>query len=54
MQTSLGRVLFDYYGALGQIHTGYGLMFVFCALAYLIAWGIMKILVPVYKPIHDL
>jgi ACS family hexuronate transporter-like MFS transporter len=30
------------------------IMFAFCALAYLIAWGVMKALVPKYKPIVDL
>jgi ACS family hexuronate transporter-like MFS transporter len=44
--TKIGGALFDYYGALGHIQTGYMIMFAFCALAYLIAWVIMKILVP--------
>lgn len=44
--TKAGGMLFDHYGALGQIQTGYMIMFTFCALAYLIAWAIMKILVP--------
>ncbi len=30
---------------------GYFIMFCFCGLAYIIAWGIMKLLVPHYKPI---
>ena len=30
---------------------GYFIMFFFCGLAYIIAWGIMKLLVPHYKPI---
>ena len=29
-------------------------MFIVCALSYLIAWGIMKALVPRHKPITDL
>ncbi len=29
-------------------------MFIICALSYLIAWGIMKALVPRHKPITDL
>lgn len=33
---------------------GYAIAFIFCALAYLIAWGVMKTLVPRYKPITDL
>ncbi|QJE01922.1 MFS transporter [Massilia forsythiae] len=44
--TKLGGLLFDYYGALGQIQTGYMIMFTFCATAYLVAWCVMKLLVP--------
>ena len=44
--TKAGGMLFDYYGAQGQIQTGYMIMFAFCALAYLLAWAIMKALVP--------
>jgi ACS family hexuronate transporter-like MFS transporter len=43
--------LFDYYGASGHIESGYAIMFVFCAIAYLLAWCIMKLLVPRFKPI---
>jgi ACS family hexuronate transporter-like MFS transporter len=32
----------------------YLIMFTICALSYLIAWSIMKILVPRHKPITDL
>jgi ACS family hexuronate transporter-like MFS transporter len=32
----------------------YSIMFVFCALSYLVAWGVMKALVPKYRPIIDL
>jgi MFS transporter, ACS family, hexuronate transporter len=52
--TKIGGALFDHYKALGHIETGYTIMFTFCALAYLIAWSIMKSLVPKYKPITDL
>jgi len=31
----------------------YAIMFTFCAVAYLLAWTIMKTLVPKYKPITD-
>lgn len=44
--TKVGGMLFDHYGALGQIQTGYMIMFAYCALAYLVAWALMKILVP--------
>ena len=46
--------LFDYYENLGHIETGYAIMFAFCGLAYLLAWVLMKALVPKYKVITDL
>ncbi len=52
--TKAGGALFDHYKALGHIETGYTIMFIFCAIAYLLAWSIMKLLVPKYKPITDL
>ena len=52
--TKAGGSLFDYYKKLGHIETGYTIMFAFCALAYLIAWAVMKWLVPKYKAITDL
>lgn len=52
--TKLGGALFDHYKALGHIQTGYTIMFAICAVAYLIAWFVMKTLVPKYKPITDL
>lgn len=30
---------------------GYAIVFIFCAIAYLLAWIVMKVLVPKYKPI---
>ena len=52
--SKVGGWLFDYYGSLGHIETGYTIMFAFCATAYVVAWVIMKILVPKFKPITDL
>jgi len=49
-----GGALFDHYQALGHIQTGYTIMFAVCAVAYIIAWLVMKALVPKYKPITDL
>jgi ACS family hexuronate transporter-like MFS transporter len=43
--------LFDYYQGLGHIETGYTIVFSFCAVAYLLAWCIMKSLVPKFKQI---
>ena len=51
--TKSGGALFDYYKAAGHIETGYTIMFSFCAIAYLIAWVVMKSLVPKYKLITD-
>jgi ACS family hexuronate transporter-like MFS transporter len=42
----LAGELFNHYKALGHVQTGYGIMFVFCGLAYLVAWSIMRTLVP--------
>src|SRR5690606_12057105 len=49
--TKVAGALFDHYKALGHIETGYTIMFAFCAVAYLVAWVVMKALVPKYKPI---
>lgn len=49
--TKLGGALFDHYKALGHIETGYTIMFTICALAYLVAWIIMKLMVPKYKAV---
>ncbi|MFO7657332.1 MAG: MFS transporter, partial [Bacteroidales bacterium] len=52
--TKVGGYLFDHYELLGHKQTGYTIMFIFCALAYLVAWVIMKMLVPKFKPITDI
>ncbi|RNI28471.1 MFS transporter [Rufibacter immobilis] len=49
--TKAGGYLFDHYEKLGQIETGYTIMFAFCAVAYLAAWAVMKTLVPKMKPV---
>ena len=49
--SKIGGALFDHYKKLGHIETGYTIMFSFCAIAYLLAWIIMKSLVPKYKPV---
>ncbi|MBK5271290.1 MAG: MFS transporter, partial [Bacteroidia bacterium] len=54
VMSKLGGALFDHFKALGHIETGYTIMFAICAVAYLIAWVVMKSLVPKYKPIIDL
>jgi ACS family hexuronate transporter-like MFS transporter len=52
--SKLGGALFDHYKALGHTQTGYTIMFAICAVAYLLAWLVMKALVPKYKPITNL
>ncbi|MQA21301.1 MFS transporter [Rugamonas rivuli] len=52
--TKLGGWVFDHYKALNDIRTGYMIMFGICALAYLVAWCVMKTLVPRHKEITDL
>lgn len=44
-------MLFDYYKAAGDIRIGYGIMFMICASAYIIAWFVMHALVPKFKKI---
>jgi ACS family hexuronate transporter-like MFS transporter len=43
---ALAGRLFDYYHSTRHIQTGYFIMFLICSTAYLIAWIIMRILVP--------
>ncbi|XBS69982.1 hypothetical protein ABK905_01070 [Acerihabitans sp. KWT182] len=50
--TKAAGALFDHYQALGEINVGYGIMFIFCGLAYLFAWTLMKVLVPRFKVIR--
>jgi ACS family hexuronate transporter-like MFS transporter len=52
LMTKLGGYLFDKYAALGHIETGYTIMFTICALAYLVAWVVMKALVPKMKAVE--
>lgn len=47
--SKLAGAIFDHYQGIGDIHTGYTIMFVICAVAYLVAWSIMKALVPKMK-----
>jgi ACS family hexuronate transporter-like MFS transporter len=46
-----GGWVFDYFGAQGRLSTGYTVMFAVCAVAYLVAWCVMKALVPVHSAI---
>jgi ACS family hexuronate transporter-like MFS transporter len=46
--------LTDHYEKLGDKQTAYIIMFCVCASSYLVAWAIMKMLVPKHRPITDL
>lgn len=52
LMTKLGGYLFDHYKALGHIETGYTIMFAICAVSYVVAWCIMKALVPKMKAVN--
>jgi MFS transporter, ACS family, hexuronate transporter len=43
--------LFDYYKGLGELETGYYIMFIICGCAYLTAWSVMHLLVPKFKTV---
>lgn len=43
---------FHFFGETGKT-AGYMIVFCYCAVAYLIAWALMKLLVPKYKPITE-
>lgn len=43
---------FEFFGVTGK-PAGYMIVFCYCAVAYLIAWALMKLLVPKYKPITE-
>jgi Sugar phosphate permease len=48
----LAGKLFDHYKAIGQLETGYYIMFLVCGGAYLLAWGVMHFLVPKMKRVE--
>ena len=48
----LAGLLFDHYKGIGQLETGYYIMFLICGSAYLIAWVIMHYLVPKMKRVE--
>ncbi|WP_304066668.1 MFS transporter [Pedobacter glucosidilyticus] len=52
VMSKLGGYLFDYYEKLGHVETGYTIMFTICALAYVVAWSVMKTLVPKMKAVE--
>ncbi len=52
--SQLAGRMFTHFAELGHKATGYSIMFVICALAYLSAWCIMKLLVPKFKVIQNI
>ncbi len=50
----LAGLLFDHYKALGDITQGYGIMFVICAVSYVLAWVLMQVLAPNFKKVENL
>lgn len=47
-------LLLKHFTELGKVELGYGIMFVVCGSAYILAWVIMHLLVPKFKQITDL
>jgi len=48
----LAGIMFDHYKALGELETGYYIMFFICGGAYVIAWLVMHLLVPKMQKIE--
>jgi ACS family hexuronate transporter-like MFS transporter len=46
------KKMFVYYRSIGQIETAYYIMFIICGCSYLLAWLIMRFLIPVSKPVE--
>ena len=44
-------LLLQHFTELGKVEVGYGILFVVCGSAYLIAWVVMHLLVPKFKKI---
>jgi ACS family hexuronate transporter-like MFS transporter len=47
-------LLLKHFAALDKIEIGYGFLFMFCGVAYVIAWIVMHFLVPKMKRVEDL
>jgi ACS family hexuronate transporter-like MFS transporter len=44
--------LLAHFAAMGKTELGYGILFIVCGSAYLVAWAIMHVLVPKFKQIQ--
>ena len=49
--SKLAGITFDYYKSIGNIETGYQIIFVICGMVYLVAWVIIRILLKNQRPI---
>ena len=47
-------LILKHYTALGKIELGYGFLFIFCGIAYILAWIIMHFFVPTMKRVDNL
>ncbi len=47
-------LLLKHYAAIDKVQIGYSVLFIYCGLAYLLAWMIMHFLVPRLKRVEDL
>jgi ACS family hexuronate transporter-like MFS transporter len=47
-------LLLKHYTAQGKIEVGYGILFIFCGIAYILAWIIMHFFVPTMKRVNNL
>jgi ACS family hexuronate transporter-like MFS transporter len=45
-------LLLAHFSALGKTELGYGILFIVCGSAYLVAWVVMHLLAPKFKPIQ--
>jgi ACS family hexuronate transporter-like MFS transporter len=46
-------IIFDHYKSKGNIETGYEIIFIICGIVYLIAWGIIRILLKNARPVFE-
>jgi ACS family hexuronate transporter-like MFS transporter len=47
-------LLLKHFAALGKIEVGYGILFMVCGLAYILAWLVMHLIVPRMKRVENL
>jgi MFS transporter, ACS family, hexuronate transporter len=50
--SKIAGITFDHYKSMGKIETGYEIIFIICGLVYLVAWGIIRILLKNANPVR--